>query len=110
MNKKTKAGLSTDMLNVMNEHCSYFMARLQGGKAGPVWDLYGGGLDHWDKSASPRCITACGDYDVMITPRGATCSCKAYVYSKEDAQTCKHIQAVLMTIWDSGYSFILDKH
>ena len=98
--------LHTDMMSVLNEHSAYFMARHAEGRSAPVFQLHAEGMEGWTKGASPRCVSASGPYDVMITPRRATCSCKAFAYSEEGARTCKHVQALLMVLWDGGFRFV----
>ena len=101
-----RAELSTDMLPILMEQQTYFMARVLEEKQAPVMELYRDGLKGWDRLAnSPRCVTVTGRYDVMITPRHASCSCKAFKWSRTETQTCKHLQAVLLLLFDSGFRF-----
>ena len=101
-----QARLSMDMLPVLVEQQTYFVAAVMEGKHEKVLELCREGLKGWDRLAnSPRSVTVTGRYDVMITPRHASCSCKAYQYSRTRTQTCKHLQAAVLLLLNSGISF-----
>jgi len=102
-----KAELSMDMLPILVEQQTYFVGTVMEGKHGKVMELCKEGLAGWDRLAnSPRSVTVTGRYDVMITPRHASCSCKAYQYSRTRTQTCKHLQAAVLLLLNSGVSYI----
>ena len=74
-----RAELSMDMLPILVEQQTYFVAAVMEGKHEKVMELCREGLKGWDRLAnSPRSVTVTGRDDVMITPRHASCSCKAY--------------------------------
>ena len=111
--------LHIDMQSIIIEHLQYFNARCIEGKGEPVWELYNAHLDgtaerSWSRGFTPRSITGylhgakiSPPYSQVVTADYATCTCKAYEYSKW--KTCKHLQAMLLLLYSHPVRWIDDE-
>ena len=105
---KGKAHLSIDMLPILVEQQSYFVASVMEGKHGRAMELANNKLVGWKYMANtPRSVTVTGKYEIMMTPKGASCSCPSFEWAvkRGDPPTCKHLQAAVLLLLDSGISF-----
>ena len=100
--------VSRELLPIVLQHLQYFNERTANNKGGIVYELYRDYIDgtakrEWSRSATRTAITGVmktdtDTYTQLVTESVATCSCPAYKFS--DKGTCKHIQTMLLLLWD----------
>ena len=106
--------VNSNMLPIIIQHYQYFNERCANSKGQATKELYRSYVDgtakrEWSRSATRTAITGVmktetDTYTQLVTETVATCSCPAYKYS--EVGTCKHIQTMLLLLWDKQIEWI----
>ena len=106
--------VNSNMLPIIIQHYQLFNERCAKSKGQATKELYRSYVDgtakrDWSRSATRTAITGVmktdtDTYTQMVTEKVATCSCPAYKYS--EIGTCKHIQTMLLLLWDKEIVWI----